>query len=66
MSGNEKIENPVMRADEVCRLLGIGKNTFYEWCRLNLIPYKRVGRLIIVSRKRFKEWLENKNAGGTL
>ena len=66
MGRNEKIENPVMRADEVCRLLDIGRNTFYEWCRLDLIPYKRVGRRIIISRKRFNDWLESKNEGGML
>ena len=52
-------ENPVMRACEVQRILGIGKNTFYEWCKQNLIPHKRVGRLIFISRKQFYEWLEN-------
>ena len=64
MNANEKEKNPVMRADEARQILGIGRNTFYEWCRLDLIPHKRVGRLIIISRKRFNDWLENKNEGG--
>jgi len=64
MGERKREENPVMRADEARQILGIGKNTFYEWCRLNLIPNKRVGRLIIISRKRFYDWLENKNEGG--
>ena len=64
MSVNEKEHNPVMRAAEARQILGIGRNTFYEWCRLDLIPHKRVGRLIIISRKRFNDWLENKNEGG--
>ena len=54
-----------MRADEVCRLLIIGKNTLYEWCRLNIIPHKRVGRVLLFSRKKIYEWLENnENEGG--
>jgi excisionase family DNA binding protein len=64
MSKKEEKENPVMRAEEVRKMLGIGRNTFYEWCRLNLIPHKRIGRLIIVSRKSFNAWLENKDEGG--
>ncbi|MBU2535446.1 MAG: helix-turn-helix domain-containing protein [Chloroflexi bacterium] len=52
-------ENPVMRADEVRQILGIGKNTIYTWANEGKIPCKRVGRIIIFSRKRFNEWLEN-------
>ena len=59
MSKNEEKENPVMRADEVREMLGIGKNTLYEWCRHNIIPHKRANRVILFSRKRIQEWLEN-------
>ena len=64
MSKNHKAENP-MRAKEVQQMLGIGKNTLYSWCAKKLIPYKRVGRVILFPpRKRILEWLENKNEGG--
>ena len=52
-------ENPVMRADEVRSILRIGKNTLYTWANEGKIPCKRVGRIILFSRKRFNEWLEN-------
>ena len=48
-----------MRADEVRRLLKIGRNTLYEWCEQGIIPHKRVNRVILFSRKRIQEWLEN-------
>lgn len=48
-----------MRAGEVYRLLTISKNTLYEWCRLGIIPHKRVGRVLLFSRKMIDEWLEN-------
>ena len=54
-------ENPVMRADEVWRILRVGKNTLYTWVAEGKIPYKRVGRVILFSRKRFYEWLENRD-----
>ncbi len=59
-------ENPVMRAQEVRRMLGIGRNTLYNWCELGIIPHKRIGRVILFSRRRIQEWLDNsENKGGT-
>jgi excisionase family DNA binding protein len=57
-------EKPVMRAEEVREMLRVGKNTLYDWCQRNIIPHKRVGRLVFFSRKRIKEWLENEHGGG--
>ncbi len=59
MSAEKQEENPVMRADEVRGMLGIGKNTLYDWCQQNIIPHKRAGRIILFSRKCIQEWLEN-------
>ena len=54
-------------------MLGIGRNTLYEWCDQGLIPHKRVGGRIdeitgehrrgrlLFSERRLLEWLENKN-----
>ncbi len=52
-------ENLTMRAGEVRQMLGIGRNTLYNWCELGIIPHKRVGRVILFSRKRIQEWLYN-------
>lgn len=65
MKASKVKESPIMRADEVCRLLKIGRNTLYEWCRLGIIPHKRVGRILLFSRKQIYAWLENnENKGG--
>ncbi len=54
-----------MRADEVRRLLGnIGRNTLYEWVNQGLIPHKRVGGVILFSRRRLQEWLESEEKDG--
>ena len=65
MDSGEKAENPIMRADEVRKMLGIGRNTLYDWCARDVIPHRQVGRLILFSRKRIQEWIENnENKGG--
>ena len=65
MDENEKEENHIMRANEVQKLLKIGKNTLYDLCRQKRIPHRRVGRIIIFVRKRVMEWAENpENEGG--
>ncbi len=64
--------NRILNAKEVCTMLGIGKNTLYQWCEQGLIPHKRVGGSIdevtgerkggriLFSEKRILEWLENR------
>ena len=42
---------------EVAEVLGLSKDKVYELIRGNRIPHKRLGRRIIVPRKRFEEWL---------
>jgi len=66
MSDNADKENPVMRANEVRQVLKIGKNTLYSWCEKNIIPHKRAGRVILFSRKRIQEWLENNEKEGDM
>ncbi len=64
MSEVKQEENPIMRADEVRQMLKIGKNTLYSWCQQDMIPHKRVGRVILFSRDRIREWLDNKKKDG--
>ena len=60
MKEENQENNWAMRAEEVRRMLGgIGKNTLYEWVNQDLIPYKRVARILLFPRKRIQEWLDN-------
>ncbi len=65
MSVKEEKENPIMRDDEVRKLLKIGRNTLYEWCRQDIIPHRRIGHLLFFSRKEIINFMENKMQGGT-
>ncbi len=65
--------NRILRANEVWTMLGIGRNTLYEWCDQDLIPHKRVGGKIdqitgerrrgriLFSENLLLEWIENRN-----
>jgi len=63
MAGRQE-KNPVMRADEVRQFLKIGKNTLYLWCEQDIIPHKRIGRLIFFLREEILDFLKNKKEGG--
>jgi len=64
-------DNRILKAEEVWTMLGIGKNTLYQWCDQGLIPHKRVGGnvdeetgerkrgRILFSEKRILEWVES-------
>ena len=65
--------NRILNAKEVCAMLGIGKNTLYEWCAQGLIPHKRVGGRIdqttgelhggriLLSDYIILQWIENRD-----
>ena len=67
-----KLGNRILNAKEVYTMLGIGKNTLYQWCEQGLIPHKRVGGSInevtgergrgriLFSERLILEWLENR------
>ncbi len=62
--GREQEDNSVMRAEEVWPMLRIGRNTLYQWCEQGRIPHKKVGRVLLFSRKRLREWLDNNEREG--
>ncbi len=60
----DKSENPIMRADELRQMLHIGRNTLYSWVEHNLIPCKKVGRVLLFSRTDIMKWISNQGEGG--
>ena len=70
-TGHNTPNNRILKAEEVWTMLGIGKNTLYQWCDQRLIPHKRVGSnvdeetgerkrgRILFSEKRILEWVES-------
>ena len=68
------LSDRILNAKEVCTMLGIGKNTLYQWCEQGSIPHKRVGGSIdevtgelrrgriLFSERCLVEWLENRDS----
>lgn len=47
---------------EVAQLLGLSIDKVYELVRANIIPHLRLGRRIIIPRKRFEAWLNSSDS----
>lgn len=48
----------VYSCDECCALLGLSRNSMYAAIAKNSIPHLRVGRRILISRRKIEEMLE--------
>ncbi|HVB96609.1 MAG TPA: helix-turn-helix domain-containing protein [Chloroflexota bacterium] len=48
----------LLRADEVARILNIGKSTVYLLCREQKIPHVVIGHSVRVPEDALREWLE--------
>lgn len=55
-----------MRAEEVARLLGLGRSKVYEMMQAGELPVVRIGRSVRVARAALEEWVRantNKEQG---
>lgn len=58
--GFSGVECETLKAGEVAKLLGVGRDTVYEAARKNEIPGAiRLGRRLVFSRARVLAWLGN-------
>ena len=52
-------EKLTLTAREAAAMLGISINTMYELTHRDGFPAIRVGKRVLISRKRFIEWVDN-------
>ncbi|MGC8733299.1 MAG: helix-turn-helix domain-containing protein [Halothiobacillaceae bacterium] len=59
-------KSQVMTVDQVLRELGgaVGRSSIYKALKLGLLPSRRLGRRILISRARFEAWLEGEPQPG--
>ena len=52
-------ERLTITAKEAAAMLGVSMNTIYELSHREDFPSVRVGKRVLISRKRFIEWFDN-------
>jgi excisionase family DNA binding protein len=56
-----EIEDRWLSVDEICKYLGVGKDTVYKWIDKHDMPAHRMGRLWKFKKEQVDKWIE---AGG--
>jgi len=51
------MEQLLMRAEEVARVLGLGRSKVYELMQSGALPVVRIGRSVRVARVALEEWV---------
>ena len=52
--------NRLINIDELSLMLGVAKNTLYDWCALRKIPYYKLGKLTKFKVDEIEVWLAEK------
>lgn len=59
-----------LRPKQAAEALNISQRTLRNWLRQGLIPYRKIGRVVLIPRKALEDWangdmLENADKGNT-
>ena len=57
-------EPVLLRAEEVARMLGVGRSTVYELIVRGQLPVVRIGRLVRVPAAALERWIDQRTSGG--
>lgn len=50
----------LIKIDELSSLLGVAKNTLYDWCAVKKIPYIKLGKFLRFDAQDIENWLRAK------
>jgi excisionase family DNA binding protein len=55
------VDRSILTVDDALHLLdgAVGRSTLYKALKLGLLPHKRLGRRILISRARLMQWLND-------
>lgn len=64
-TGTEPVEglDPLLSADQVAQIVGVGVDYIWALCRANEIPHLRFGRVKRFRRSAIHQWLERREQG---
>jgi len=51
------LADPLLRPDEVARMLGVRRSSVYEYVRTGRLPHVRVGRHVRFLREDLEDWI---------
>ena len=51
------LAEPLLRPDEVARMLGVRRSSVYEYVRTGRLPHVRVGRHVRFLREDLEDWV---------
>lgn len=57
-----EIDDRWLSVDEICKYLGIGKDTVYKWIDKHGMPAHRMGRLWKFKKEQVDAWVESGGA----
>jgi excisionase family DNA binding protein len=57
------MERELLRAEEVAKVLGIGRTKVYELMLTGELPVIRIGRLVRVPRAALARWIAERSGG---
>jgi excisionase family DNA binding protein len=60
-----EIDDRWLSVDEICKYLGIGKDTVYKWIDKHGMPAHRMGRLWKFKKDQVDAWVEAGGASST-
>jgi excisionase family DNA binding protein len=52
--------NRLINIDELSLMLGVAKNTLYDWCAIRKIPHYKLGKLTKFKADEIEAWLAEK------
>ncbi|MFH0985548.1 MAG: helix-turn-helix domain-containing protein [Candidatus Omnitrophota bacterium] len=50
----------LIEIDELSSMLGVSKNTLYDWCAVKKIPHIKLGKFLRFSAAEIEAWLQAK------
>jgi len=61
-----EINDRWLSVDEICKYLGVSKDTVYKWLDTHGMPAHRMGRLWKFKKEQVDEWVEASGAASAL
>ena len=48
----------IISAEKAAEILGVSSWTVYEYCRQGVLPHKKLGRRVLLSKERLEDWVK--------